>query len=447
MKLRSCYFVAPALLACALVAAGQTSCPAGVKSVSYVINDSGDTVEGSICVKVNFNALRYDVVLNNTVTVSNGPTLTLTPPTAGSGTPAAGDSAQKVSDDLQSVHGALGVLMRQDDVTATNLKNALSTLQAMVDASNAAFDSGGATAVLALMNSQTITTVRATGNGATWQPADSYVTQLQALKDRATKLQSSSPSSGDAQSLTQSQTTIASDMTAATPYQVSGDKSASFQSQKQLFLWWDLHMAGLNASSFTAQIYVECHIITNVSKSNAIKIGGFDNFPRFSSQSPTALSISGNVSTVTCTSPFAISAGVEISFLKSPTFGLVPSGTSGTNEFGITNAGGVNPMPVAMIHWHMKDFAGDKVGLYTSFGAAAHVQSSAAGGSAAEYLTGLSVGLSRAAFISAGWHLGKVSALNGGYTVGTTVPSGVTSVPVTSSYQSGFGLAITFTKP
>jgi hypothetical protein len=96
--------------------------------VSYVINDSGDTVEGSICVKVNFNALRYDVVLNNTVTVSNGPTLTLTPPTAGSGTPAAGDSAQKVSDDLQSVHGALGVLMRQDDVTATNLKNALSTL-------------------------------------------------------------------------------------------------------------------------------------------------------------------------------------------------------------------------------------------------------------------------------------------------------------------------------
>jgi hypothetical protein len=126
---------------------------------------------------------------------------------------------------------------------------------------------------------------------------------------------------------------------------------------------------------------------------------------------------------------------------------LVPSGTSGTNEFGITDAGGVNPMPVAMIHWRMKDFAGDKVGLYTSFGVAAHVQSSAAGGSAAEYLTGLSVGLSRAAFISAGWHLGKVSALNGGYTVGTTVPSGVTSVPVTSSYRSGFGLAITFTKP
>jgi hypothetical protein len=447
MNLRSCSFVAPALLACALMAAGQTSCPAGVKSVSYGMNDSGDTVEGSICVKVNFNALRYDVVLNHTVTVSNGPTLSLTPPPAGGGTPGPGDTAQKVHDDLVVDDGALKALMGNDDDTATNLKNALLRLQELVDASNAAFDSGGAAAVLAMMNNASITKARAAGNAARWQSADSWVTQLQALKDRATKLQSSNPSPDDAQSLTQYQTTIASDIAAAAPYLISGDKSTSFQSQQGLFLWWDLHMAGLNASSFTAQTYVECHIITNVSKSNAIKIGGFDNFPRFSSQSPTALSISGNVSTVTCTSPFAISAGVEISFLKSPTFGLVPSGTSGTNEFGITDAGGVNPMPVAMIHWRMKDFAGDKVGLYTSFGAAAHVQSSAAGGSAAEYLTGLSVGLSRAAFISAGWHLGKVSALNGGYTVGATVPSGVTSVPVTSSYRSGFGLAITFTKP
>jgi hypothetical protein len=50
-------------------------------------------------------------------------------------------------------------------------------------------------------------------------------------------------------------------------------------------------------------------------------------------------------------------------------------------------------------------------------------------------------------FITAGLHLGTVSALNGGYKVGDAVPTGVTTAPVTGSYKAGFGLAITFTKP
>jgi len=50
-------------------------------------------------------------------------------------------------------------------------------------------------------------------------------------------------------------------------------------------------------------------------------------------------------------------------------------------------------------------------------------------------------------FITPGWHLGKVAHLAGGYKVNDPVPAGVTTVPVESTYEHGFGLAITFTKP
>jgi hypothetical protein len=426
------------------------------------MNNSGDTAEGPVCVKVYYNALRYDIGHNVTVTATPGPDVSgaVTVKTTGggvsSGNPGKSNPAnvtqispdvEQISSELANTEGTLNSSIQYDDAKAANLTNALSTLATMVDLSNTTFDQGGATGVLAAMKAPPIVSALADGEAATWRATDALTTSLQGLKDRATKLQASSPNPADAASLSLSQTKIASDLTAAAPYMVAGDKTASFQKQRSIFSWWDGHIQGLKAENFTAQVYVGCNISTNSSKSSAIKVSGLDNSPRFAGQQPTALSISGNVATVTCTTPFVISAGIEISFLKSPTFGLVPSGTSGSNVFGITDEGGVNPMALAMAHWRIHDFEGHKIGFYGSFGTAAHVQSAAAGGSAAEYISGMSLGFFRTAFVSAGWHLGKVSKLDGGYKVGDPVPSGVTTVPVTSSYKSGFGLAITFTKP
>ena len=142
-----------------------------------------------------------------------------------------------------------------------------------------------------------------------------------------------------------------------------------------------------------------------------------------------------------------VSAGVEFSFLSTSAFGLVPSGSTGANQFGITNTAHISPLPIAMISGRIAESSNHKIGLYGSFGTAAHTQGAGTGGSSAEFLTGLSIGLLRTIYITPGWHVGTVSSLNGGYKVGDAVPTGVTAVPVKSAYESGFGLAITFTKP
>jgi hypothetical protein len=151
--------------------------------------------------------------------------------------------------------------------------------------------------------------------------------------------------------------------------------------------------------------------------------------------------------TVSCPSPFLVSAGVEFRFLKTSTFGLIPSSPSGANQFGITDNQDKIPLPIALVHVRLRQDATHRTGIYGSFGVAAHTQGSGTAGSAPEYLAGLSIGLFRTMFVTGGWHFGKVSALSGGYKVGDAVPTGVTAAPVTGSYQSGFGLAISFTKP
>jgi len=448
MKLTASFLLLLATtVSCAGVAYGQVVCPAKSRIVSYGIYNSGDTVEGPVCVKVYYNALRYDIGLNVTVTTTSGPDPAgaVTAPKAGGGVPGAGqDTIEQIKAELSSAEGTLQGYRTQDDAAAANLSNAVATLGSVVDLSNTAFDQGGATAVLALLNTGPVTSALAIGTAVSWKATDDFIDKLQELKDRVTKLQAGNPSPADAASL---QTRIALDLTAVTPYTQAGDKTSSFLKQKVVFMWWGAHINNLNANAFTAQVFVGCNISTNTNKANVVKVSGLDNFPRFASQQPTALTIGGNVANVTCSTPFVISAGMEISFLKSPTYGLVPSGTTGAKQFGITDNGGINPMALAMAHWRLHDFVDHKLGLYGSFGTAAHVQASAAGGSSAEYVSGFSLGFFRTAFVTAGWHLGKVGTLDGGYTVGSPVPTGVTTVPVISSYKSGFGLAITFTKP
>jgi hypothetical protein len=454
MKLLFCSILITGL-GSSLIAQAQTTCPAKSKktaSVTYGIYDTGDNLEGPVCVKVYYNALRNDVFLTDTITTSTGPdpTSSLKQPASVGGGPPAVDSATQVQADLNALEGTLRIFTLHDDAITATLTQSLATLANLVDLSNGTFGQGGAagaTRVLSSVATLAITKALQDGESTVWELGGSLNESLLSLKDRATTLQASTPTPADAAILATVQTHIATDLTTAAAYSLGGDKTNAFLGQKKIFGWWDQRIKGLNADSFTAQVYVQCRVSINSSKANALKVSGVDNFPRFSGQPATALTVTGSVVTVTCTTPIAISAGLDISFLKSPSYGFVPSGTTGANEFGITDEGGVNPMAIAMVHWRFIDWDDHSVGLFGSFGTAAHVQSSAAGGSAAEYLSGVSVGFFRTVFITTGWHLGKVSALDGGYKVGDTVPTSVTTVPVTSSYKSGFGLAITFTKP
>src|ERR1019366_724406 len=147
--------------------------------------------------------------------------------------------------------------------------------------------------------------------------------------------------------------------------------------------------------------------------------------PSFDSQPVTLSDAKDPFVTVNCPSPCVVSAGVEMRFLNTATYGLVPSGPSGTNLFGVTSNQNNIPLPIAIAHVRLAENDGNRYGLFASFGVAAHTQGSGTSGSAAEYLTGLSLGLFRTMFITAGLHLGTVSALNGGYKVGDAVPTGV----------------------
>jgi hypothetical protein len=255
------------------------------------------------------------------------------------------------------------------------------------------------------------------------------------------------PSDADTMQLTiiQSQTsTLITDVTASV---TTSDKAAAFQKQKATLQAWKDLIAGLKVESFIKQTYVPCGSLFNQNKQVAVRLLRTDRLPMFDGQALTQTDLKDPFVTVSCASPFAVSAGVEFSFLNSPTFGLVPSGSSGANQFNVTDQANINPLPIAMVHGRLGETADHKYGLYASFGIAAHIQGAASGGSTAEFLTGLSIGFLRTIFITPGWHIGKVAALSGGYTIGGAVPTGVTVVPVKSSYQSGFGLAITFTKP
>jgi hypothetical protein len=243
----------------------------------------------------------------------------------------------------------------------------------------------------------------------------------------------------------QSQTsTLLTDVTASL---TTSDKATAFQKQKATLQAWKDLIAGLKVESFVKQTYVPCGSLFNQNKQVAVRLLRTDRLPMFDGQALTQTDLKDPFVTVSCASPFAVSAGVEFSFLKSPTFGIVPSGSSGANQFNITNQASISPLPIAVVHGRLGETADHKYGLYASFGIAAHVQGAASGGSTAEFLTGISFCFLRTIFITPGWHVGNVAALTGGYNIGEAVPTGVTVVPLKNSYESGFGLAITFTKP
>src|SRR5262249_7551465 len=124
-----------------------------------------------------------------------------------------------------------------------------------------------------------------------------------------------------------------------------------------------------------------------------------------------------------------------------------PGSSTTVNKFGYSSLSSVNPVPLAMAHLRIADWDNHRYALHASFGVAANVQGTNGGGASAGYLPGMSLSLFRTMYISGGVFVGKQGSLAGGFKVGDTVPSNITTPPVQSSYKPGFSLAITFTKP
>ena len=455
--------------------------------IELSVNNTGQTVEGPVCAEIAVNALRYGVDFGKTVTSSNGPNLTSIFPSSFS----PGGAEPKVivapsleekfeaDEQIRQVLSAQLILVESKNrTTGSSLDKYLTTLRNLITQTDDTLVTGGATGVLAVVNDPAVKAQMETALGSVinWNTTDEIVTRLQQLQADLASLPLQFPSNtgtvtGDPCTSTSikllgwsdwstkcrdaqyklAQSSIASLLTEATLWTSDGDRAAQFAKKIGIVQYWKNITIGLQAESFKRQTEVRCGVLFNRSEQTVLKVILTDRTSVFDAQAPQPQT-KDNLLTVTCSSPFSISAGAAFSTIHNQQFAIVKSapsggGTTSVNTFGVTSDSRVNPYPIAMAHARLHDWMDNRYALHFSFGVGASVKSQDSGGSNPEFLTGLSFSFLRTIYITSGLDVGKQSRLIGGFKVGDIVPSDVTSPPVSSSYKPGFGFAITFTKP
>jgi hypothetical protein len=246
------------------------------------------------------------------------------------------------------------------------------------------------------------------------------------------------------------QALVTAALTDAAPWTSDGDKAAQFAKKVGIIQYWKNTITALDEDSFTLQAEVHCGVLFNKNEQTILKLILVDRTSVFDGQIGQPQTKDGLL-TITCSSPFSISAGAAFSTIQNKQFAIVksmpPSGTTSVNTFGVTSDSRVSPYPIAMAHARLRDWVDNKYALHFSFGIGANLKGADSGGSNPEFLTGLSISFLRTIFLTGGLDVGKQAKLIGGFKVGDAVPTDITSPPVSSSYKPGFGFAITFTKP
>jgi len=204
------------------------------------------------------------------------------------------------------------------------------------------------------------------------------------------------------------------------------------------------------SAGFYQHVVIRCGVLFNQTSNSSINIVTTDLGPTL--QGATITSKPGNAFViVSCGTPFAVSAGVGFSTIRQRQFAILQSsdGKGGTvNTFGLTNDSGINPVALAIAHVRLLEWDRHKYAFYASLGIAGSLQNQSSS-SPVQFLPGISVSFWRTMYITAGPQIGTETSLTGGYKIGDTVPSGVSSVTglLKTSRAVGLGLAITFTKP
>jgi len=455
--------------------------------IELSVNNTGQTVEGPVCAEITVNALRYGADFGRTTTSTTGPNLTsifpssFSPGGAEPKTITAPSLEEKFQADEQIrlvLSAQLILLESKNRTTGSNLDKYLTTLRNLITQTDDTLVAGGAAGVLAVVNDPTVKTQMDSilGTVVSWNTTDEVVTRLQQLQADLNSLPLLFP--GNSGSITGdpcssanikllewndwstkcrdaqyklAQSSIASLLTEAAPWTSDGDKATQFAKKIGIVQYWKTVITGLQAESFKRQTEVRCGILFNRNEQTVLKLILTDRTSIFDAQAPQPQT-KDNLLTVTCSSPFAISAGAAFSAIHNQQFAIVKSapsaaGTTSVNAFGVISDSRINPYPIALAHARLHDWDENRYALHYSFGVGASVKGQDSGGSNAEFLTGLTFSFLRTIYVTGGLDVGKQSQLIGGFKVGGVAPSDVTSPPVSSSYKPGFGFAITFTKP
>ena len=201
---------------------------------------------------------------------------------------------------------------------------------------------------------------------------------------------------------------------------------------------------------FYTQTAVRCGVLFNQTSNTAVNIVTADLTPTLQGNDPNIKAQNPFV-TVSCGTPFAVSAGVGFHNIEQKQFAIVqsPDGKGGViNTFGTTSDSKVTPVALALIHVRLSEWDRHKFAFYGSLGVGGSLQNQS-NSSPVQFLPGVSVSFWRTMYLTFGPEIGNQTSLTGGFKLGDTVPSGVTSInSVTqTSHAVGFGLAISFTKP
>lgn len=253
---------------------------------------------------------------------------------------------------------------------------------------------------------------------------------------------------------------ITSMETALSSLDPNSDKSKAFQAaQATLIQWkhnmmqlkqdWDSYQADKDnvKNPFVTTFAAGCDYTFASTKHNAIKLTQIDNLPDKTAAAP------ADVLTLTmeCASPFNVSAGVAFSTIPAREFAIEPvatppGSTTTTNEFVLKSNSTFHPLPIGVISARLCE-PNEWLSFHVSLGLAGNFNSQSAGGSSAEFLFGPSIALFRTMFLTPGLHIGKKASLGDGFVLSNPAPPNVTTPPIQTSYTTGFGFAITFTKP
>jgi hypothetical protein len=437
-------------------------------------NGTGESVEGPACIQVGaVNTLRNFVYISTSTTLTAGPSPSSIFPSAGSSAAGGGGASTNLAD-LQGRVRRLqtDLRVRQDDnrTAAAKFDDLLARLKEFVSHSDESVGSGQFESLLTQIKARKTEIDQALQSpGSSWKASDDLLKTVHLTQNDWANLSAAPPDASidaAAQKLNVDSMNILktqlSDLETQALQQASGsDQAKAVGKNLGLLTYWD-NVLGvfLNpdgsipsdpAAKFTLHQTVTCGTLFNFNRQVAVKLTVGDRLPFFDGQQMSTQTRDAFV-TVTCGSPFSISAGVGLSFVPQSEFAIVqtataPGATTTVNRFGYSSQSNVSPVPLAIAHLRLLDWSEHRYALHASFGVAANVQGTNGGGSSAGYLPSLSLSLFRTMYISGGVYIGKQASLAGGFKVGDVVPSNITSPPIQTAYKPGFGLAITFTKP
>jgi hypothetical protein len=470
------------------------------------VSNTGRTYEGPLCIEVFYNPIQQFVGLQTTTTTAPGPDLSkvvLGGPSAGGVVTAKAEEKKPTSlpaavsqlvKDANAFTGKLnqrkqeyGSAMQSQDQAISNISNLRRTTMLVSGDEAIAKVKSGYEGLRESLNSASTASTKFAPTDRVDNNKEVLLSQAQAQEDRLNTLPLDYANGTQADFVcidsndqigwsawfakckdsvyTPLKSIIDTNLQTAKDFASGSDNANALTKKIAIVQYWDslfstlglrrdLLIPAIEALDISPAFYtstaVRCGILFNHTSNTTVNIVAADLGPTLQGSDPT-IKAQGAFVTVSCGTPFSVSAGVGFSSIEQKQFAIIqsPDGKGGTiNTFGTSSDSKINPAALAVVHVRLAEWDRHKYAFHGSLGVGGNLQNQS-NGSPVQFLPGVSASFWRTMFITVGPNIGNQTSLTGGFKVGDTVPSGITSVAgvTKTSYKVGFGLAITFTKP